>query len=204
MFRARSPATAFIFTSRLLVLHTIGYVSHVDFFETFRWGLERLKGVEGIQLDWMESVGVRYVNRVTPQGEEALASYLKSSMLPSPIEDVQGIDLEEAVYVSRYRTPSGEMRLQVLRNPPSVLPPELETPLIRKNGWMLDRPERDFAIVDIDHGTRFASLEPMDVADVHRHMLQLRLSARVVFDGMGTEHANRFWRGPRHEQQLRA
>lgn len=198
-FATPDRRTAFVFTSRLLLLHTIAYPGHRAFFDLFRWGLEHLRAVEDVRLEWMSSVGLRYVNRIVPGPDESLTSYLVPSILPKPFDDPLGITLLEAAYVSRHTTPVGEMRFQVLRNPPSALPPDVETPLVHMNGWVTARPEREFAIVDIDHGTRFANLEPMDAEGVHRHMFQLRQAAKSVFDGMGTAHANSSWERQVHD-----
>ena len=64
----------------------------------------------------------------------------------------------EGAYVARYKTEVGELRLQSLRNPQFTLPPELQSPLIVKNGWIRNRPGTDFALVDIDHSITFLSL----------------------------------------------
>lgn len=185
----------FVLSPQVLALHTVGYESHGSFAEAFAWGLRALVEVPDVKLAYAEAVGIRYVNRIVPQEGEDLRDYLKTSVLPPAFEEVEGLDLAEAVYVSRYVTEEGEMRFQVLLNPPSVLPLELETPLVRENGWTVDRPERAFAVVDTDYGTRFPSLKVMDVGGMKDHMLRLIFVAKAVFEGMATDYAKRVWKG---------
>lgn len=186
---------AFILAPQLLVLHTIAYVDHKDFVATLRFGLERLLAVPGIKLTYIEAMGIRYVDSVKVRPGERLDQYLKPTVLPPTFDELPGLQVAEGIYVSRFTTDVGELRFQVLRNPATVLPPELETPLIQQNGWTMKRPDGDFAVVDIDNGTRFDPLKPMDVQAVCDHMLELRRVAKAMFESIGTEHAMRVWNG---------
>lgn len=194
-FSSPDRSWAIVLSPQVLALHTVGYVDHGSFVDAFGWGLELLAGVPDIKLTFVEALGIRYVDRIVPGPGEGLRDYLKRSVLPPAFEEVPGLTLAEAVYVSRYVTGDGEMRFQVLLNPPAVLPPELETPLVRENGWDMERPSGEFAVVDTDYGTRFPTLKPMDVGQVKDHMLNLRFVAKSVFEGMATDHAKRVWRG---------
>ena len=192
-FSTPDRSWAFILTPALLALHTVAYRTHGDFIERLRHGLERLLAVEGIGIAYLGAVGVRYVDRVVPREGEALSDYLKKSVLPPEFDELPDLRLEEGVYVSRYSTPQGDLRFQVLRNPPAVLPPELETPLTQQNGWKFYRPNGSFAVVDIDYGSRFEPPHPMDTDFVCERVLCLRRLAKAVFENIGTPHAMSVW-----------
>lgn len=194
-FASPDRSWAFILSPQLLGLHTTGYIDHKDFAHRFRYGLEQLLQVKSIGIDYVQAVGIRYVDRVVPRVGEVLSDYLKQSVLPPEFDGLPGINLAEGVYVSRYVTVEGELRFQVLRNPPTVLPPELETPLIQQNEWKVDRPLGDFAVVDIDHGSRFTPPKPMNVDFVCERVVNLRGLAKAVFENIGTEHAMAVWEG---------
>lgn len=194
-FSTPDQRSGLILAPDLLALHTVDYRDHVEFIDTFRFGLERLVAVPAIGVEWLVSVAMRYVNLIVPRESEPIGDYLKATVLPLAFEGVPSLRLKEGVYVSRYQTGTGELRFQVLRNPATVLPPELETPVIQFNKWQRTRPERDFAVVDTDYGLRFVEPKAMDVADVSRQMYDLRAIAKEVFLNIGTDHAHRVWRG---------
>lgn len=186
---------AMLLTPQVMALHTVAYVDHQDFLRRLHFGLERLFAVPGLDIVFVEAIGIRYVDKVVPRDGERLESYLKPSVLPESFEDVPGLTMAEGIYLSRFLTTVGELRCQVLRNPPTVLPPELESPMIQQNGWSMTRPTSEFAVVDIDHGTKFVPLKLMDAEQVCDHMLELRHVARAMFDNVGTPHGMTVWRG---------
>ncbi|MCJ2052106.1 TIGR04255 family protein [Methylobacterium sp. J-070] len=192
-FSAPDRSWAFILTPALLAIHTVAYSTHGDFIDRLRHGLSRLLAVDGIGISYVGAVGVRYVDRVIPREGEVLSDYLKEFVLPPEFSGLADLKLEEGVYVSRYSTPDGDLRFQVLRNPPAVLPPELETALTQQNGWKFDRPSGSFAVVDIDYGARFEPPKPMDVDFVCDRVLRLRGRAKAVFENIGTSHAMSVW-----------
>lgn len=194
-FSSPDRSWAFILSPQLLGLHTVRYDTHLDFAARLRFGLERLLLVEAIGISYVEAIGMRYVDRVEPRPGEPLSAYLKTSVLPPEFDELPEVRLAEGVYVSRYVTDDGELRFQVLRNPPTVLPPELETPLTQQNGWEVNRPAGDFAVVDIDYGVRFGKPRPMDVDFVCEWVVRLRGLSKAVFLNIGTPHAMSVWNG---------
>jgi uncharacterized protein (TIGR04255 family) len=187
---------AFILTEEILALHTIAYPNHQVFADRFRTGLSALVGISGIAIELVEAVGMRYVDLVVPRDGETLRDYLEPWVLP--IEEPtlsERMTLIEGMYVATYRSDVGELRFQALRNPPTTLPPELDTPLIKRNGWKRDLPKGEFAVVDVDHGTRFDTPAAMDVDMVCGHLLELRKVAKDLFLSFGTDFAMRVWNG---------
>jgi uncharacterized protein (TIGR04255 family) len=176
-------------------IHTSRYVDHEDFFNRLRESLEMLLTVKGTSPEWVEAVGLRYVDLVRSRPGESLNDFLMPWVLP-PLPDFgDEMKITQGLYVAAYATTQGELRLQSLRNPPMTLPPDLNTPLVQKNGWAPDVPTEDFALMDIDHGQRFRPLKKFDIDEICSIFPRLRTSSRAIFDHAGTEHALRVWNG---------
>lgn len=197
MFQFASPdrSWAFILSEELLGLHTSSYLDHDDFVQRFRTGLEALLGIRDLGMKWIEAIGFRYVDLVKPLAGEPLEDYLHDWVLPpSPPKALGKMDLVQGMYVAQYKTEYGDLRFQSLRTPPMTLPPDLDTPLVKKNGWVPEIPAGDFALMDIDHGRHFSPLEEIDVDQICSKFFELRLASRKLFDAAGTDHAMSVWK----------
>jgi uncharacterized protein (TIGR04255 family) len=197
MYQFASPdrTWAFILGEGVFGLHTSKYVDNADFVRRFRKGLIALLETKGLNIRWVEAVGFRYVDLVKPVKDEPLEAYLRDWVIP-PMPQFEGrAELVQGMYVALYKTEFGELRFQSLRKPPMTLPLDLNTALVQKNGWVADTPEGDFALMDIDHGRHFSPLEPLDVDTICSRFVDLRSTARKLFDQAGTEHAMKVWRG---------
>lgn len=183
----------FILTDQALCLHTIDYREFSDFSHRFQKGLESFLKVPEIGIDWMTALGIRYVNLIITESKHPLKNYLNSWTLPSEPPKPQ-LSIIEGAYVARYKTEVGELRLQSLRNPQFTLPPELQSPLIVKNGWIRNRPGTDFALVDIDHSIAFPQPANMKAEDATKHLKDLHEISKEVFVSIGTEFAHKTWR----------
>jgi uncharacterized protein (TIGR04255 family) len=182
-------------TEEVFGVHTSAYIHNEDFVAKFKMGLQALLSVPELGIKWMEAVGFRYVDLVTPHPGELLDSYLQTWVLP-PKPNIDGeMDLLQGMYVAVYKTAFGELRFQSLRNPPFVLPMDLNNPAVQKNGWSIPVPGSDFAVMDMDHGCRFNPLEPFDVDVVCEKLRSLRSISRKLFDQTGTDHAKKVWKG---------
>lgn len=197
LFQFASPdkSWAFLLTNEILALHTVKYENHVDFADRFRFGLDALLQVPGIGIQWLEAVGMRYVDLVVPRPGEALSDYLRPWIVPSEAPNVSGgLTIKQGMYVATYRTNVGELRFQALRNPPTTLPPEIDTPVIQSNGWKREVPESDFVVMDSDHGCRFEPMIPMEPDTVCAKLIELRGIAKELFLASGTPHAMNVWK----------
>lgn len=183
----------FILTDQSLCLHTVEYRDFSDFSHRFQKGLESFLKVPEIALDWMTALGIRYVNLITTESKHSLKNYLNPWALPAEPSKTQ-LSIIEGAYVVRYKTEMGELRLQSLLNPQLTLPPELQSPLIVKNGWIWDRPITDFALIDIDHCITFPQPANIKVKDAIRHLKDLHGISKEVFISIGTEFAHKTWR----------
>lgn len=92
------------------------------------------------------------------------------------------------------KTNKGELRLQSMRNPQYTLPPELQSPLIVKNGWIHKRPTTDFVLIDIDHNITLSQPVNIKTKDVLKQLAGLREISKAVFDSVGTKFSHEAWR----------
>lgn len=197
MFQFASPdrTWALLLTESTFSLHTSRYVDHQDFFKRFEDGIHMLLSVPGARMEWIETIGLRYVDLVKSRPGESLNQYLKPWVLPPLPDFKEEMKIAQGMYIATYKTAHGDLRLQVLRNPPMTLPPDLDTPIVQKNSWTPAIPHEEFALMDIDHGRRFNPLERFDIGTISSTLPKLRSSSRKLFDNAGTEYALKVWKG---------
>jgi uncharacterized protein (TIGR04255 family) len=181
-----------ILSDQAFCLHTASYHDFQGFSQRFKEGISTLKKVPDIDISWIRSVGLRYVNLIVPKDKMTLQDYLQPWVLPGeppkvPLKPIQGI------CAVRYKTDCGELRLQTLQNPPFILPPELNSPFVLKNGWVKDNPTSEYAVIDIDHGTVYPTPLKFEVNGVINTLGHLRKISRKVFDKIGREKAIKMW-----------
>jgi uncharacterized protein (TIGR04255 family) len=186
---------ALIVTRDSLALHTNSYRDHQSFVERFRSALTTLVAIPEIGIDWVTGIAMRYVDLVVPPEGVELDKLLLPSVLPPAFSGVLNLDIVEGVYVAQYRTPKANVRFQILRNPESAVPPDIDTPLIGLNNWGLQRPASEFAVVDTDCAAPITDAIPMDVPVVCEHMYNLRFVAKSIFNHIGTDFAASLWGG---------
>jgi len=176
-------------------LHTVAYTDNRDFLARFANCIEAASQVPEVGIELVEAVAFRYVSRVVPGPDGELADYFIPTVLPADLPDAGELRLQDGIFAARYATGCGNLRLQVLRRPPSVLPPELNTPVTHANGWTLDMPEGDFAVIDLDHGMTFDPPVRLDLTRLKDDMTRVRRPIRGVFDRIVTRHALTVWNG---------
>ncbi len=182
-----------VLSNHAIFLHTSSYHDFSSFIEKFRFCVTALNRVPHINIRWMTSIGIRYVNLIASAGKEQLSDYIESWVLP---ENPPGTSLEiiQGIHIGRYKTECGELRLQALHNPPFTLPPELSSPFVVKNGWIRDKPVSEFALVDLDHGTTWEAYREFNVNNAMNQLSSLRKVSRSVFDLVVTDKAMKLWR----------
>jgi uncharacterized protein (TIGR04255 family) len=185
---------AFVLNEQTFFLHTADYHDFAAFAKRFRVGIATLSKVKKIDIQWMTSIGIRYVNMISPSHGMNLKECLNSWVLPLGPPD-NSLKIIQGIHAVRYRTEHGELRLQSLHNPTFTLPPELNTPFIGKNGWIKKKPTTDFALIDIDHRTTWENPLNFSESTAHDVLSELRKSARMVFDSIGTPKVTKIWEG---------
>jgi uncharacterized protein (TIGR04255 family) len=185
---------AFVLTDQSLCLHTVNYQDFSYFADRFKKGLNTLLQTPDIGIEWAIMIGLRYVNLVSAKGNDKLNDYLQPWILPP--EPPQGsLTIIQGAHVTRYSTEIGELRMQVLKNPQFTLPPELQSPLIIKNEWVKNRPETDFALVDIDHSITFTHPVKITLSSAIKNLSDLNRISKVVFESTGTKLSHKSWGG---------
>lgn len=191
-FTSVDKTWAFILTDQSLCLHTINYQNFLQFSERFKKGLSTILNIPDIGLDWITALGIRYVNLIKTESNKKLSDYIHPWALP-PEPPQRSLTTLEGAYVTRYKTSEGELRLQALLNPEATLPPELQSSLIVKNGWIEDRPENSFAIIDIDHSITFAPPEKATLLQALETLSNLQKTSKVIFESIGTKLSHTLW-----------
>jgi uncharacterized protein (TIGR04255 family) len=186
---------AFVLTRDSLALHTNSYRDHKSFIERFKAALSTLVAIPEIGINWVTGIAMRYVDLIVPPDGDDLNKLLVPSVLPPAFSDVADLNIVEGVYVAQYRTAKANVRFQILRNPQSAIPPDIDTPLILQNNWGRPRPKNEFAVVDTECAAPITDAVPLDVIGVGDHMYNLRFVAKSIFEHIGTVYARSLWGG---------
>lgn len=190
---------ALILSAEFLVLHAgRKYGGHHDFIARFVKAFESLCQVENI-VTVMTSLGYRYIDLVVPKvgGNDSLVDYLQPWVMQSSeqLKLADGVTLQDSAYIAGFKTPQGVLRFQVLRQPPTTLPPELDSPFVRENGWVEPLPDGEFALLDLDHASVFSTAVIADPGRVADELAALRRPLVDLFSKAITTHALREWNG---------
>ncbi|MBB2789253.1 UNVERIFIED_ORG: uncharacterized protein (TIGR04255 family) [Rhizobium esperanzae] len=192
-YRSEDFKWAVIVNKNLVGIHTIGYVDHSDFIERLLHVAEVAATTEGGQVQLVESVALRYLDLIEPREGESLAQYIDEKVLPEAI-DVPGVRIKEGVTHLQMETDQGSfLRVTIGRKPPTVYPADLGSQLVIDNGWHLERPLGDFAIIDADHAKVFSPPVRIDKGVLRDNIFALRNPIRDVFDRITTEYALKVW-----------
>ena len=192
-FATHDRTWAFLLTDEVFCLQTNTYVNNEHFVATLKIGLEALLKVPELGIEWLQAIGLRYVDLVTPKAGEKLSDYLNDWVLPPEAPAVG--DIQQGMYIASYKTAVGDLRFQSLRNPPATLPPDLDNRTIELNKWKRDRPAVDFALMDIDHGCSFDPIVSFDVDFIASKFFNLRKVSKALFEQTGKPHAMKIWNG---------
>jgi uncharacterized protein (TIGR04255 family) len=193
-FASPNRKLAVVLSSDAMALHTNAYHDHETFILSFKSALEKFLAVPELGVEWLNFVAMRYVNLVAAN-QARLDEILKPSVLPALLDNELGLEATDGVYLTQYKTAEGDVRFQIFRNPPTVFPQDLDTPLIASNEWGIERPARDFVIIDTDCQITFKEPQRLAADIAVSHMLKLRGVAKRVFDAIGTERASQLWAG---------
>jgi uncharacterized protein (TIGR04255 family) len=198
-FSEANRSHAIILGGEYLVLHAgTGYEGHEKFVGRFGEILDAYCNVDGLQTVLI-GAGYRYVDLVVPRAntDETLGHYLEPWALPRELLDVQddGVEPLDSIFVGGFKTSQGVMRLQVIRRPFGILPPDLDTKFVRDNGWVEQRPENDFAVLDIDHGTTLGEPAALSSEFVKQLLVSLRIPPARLFARATTDYAREVWEG---------
>lgn len=195
-FSSLDKQWAVILGANMIGLHTVQYTDHKDFLGKFVWAVDCSAKPERVGVKVVEAIGLRYLDLIVPRDGETVEDYLEQpGLLPSGIAGVDDIAVVEGIHACSYKTNRGALRFQILRNPPSVFPAELVTPLTIANGWTNRKVDRDFFVIDTDHGADFLPPVRIGEIDVLESMIGLRQAISEIFLSTSSNHAKAVWNG---------
>ncbi len=182
-----------------LLLHAgRAYKGHTEFLDRLSAAIEILLKTPGMAVAHATALGFRYIDLVEPVAAEAapLSDYLQSwalPELPSPAV-VENVTLNEGAYISSFRSPYGAIRFMVLRRLGGAsLPPDLDTPFVRANGWLDSMRSTEYALLDIDHFAEFATAISMDARDIRERFETMHGPLQKLFRASATPKALKSW-----------
>ena len=167
-----------VLTDKSFCLHTAIPCEFISFAERFQRGIEALSNLPEINIEWFTAIGIRYVYMLSENDTRHFPVFF-----PETLSKVD-LKVKDGVYITRYTTEIGELRIQALRNPPFTLPPDLNSSFIIKNRWMKEKPSTEFALIDLDHIRNWPSPQKFDVdkaLDVLNHLSQTSLNTIKSF-----------------------
>lgn len=184
----------FLLANDCLCFHTNAYKDSKIFLQRFQYGLNKLQQLEGINLNYINVLGYRYVDLVTPTEESTLSDHLESWVLPKDFLSPE-VEIQEGIYIAKYKTKIGTLNFQAIKNPGITLPPDLQTNFMDANKWIPQRPSTDFAVIDTDHYSEFKQ-QAFDVDFIISHLNELHIvPSKVIFEAIGTKKAKKHWEG---------
>src|ERR1700722_4480600 len=191
-FATKAKEWGFVLSEQSFGLHASNfYYDFKDFSIKFNLGIETLKKVMNIQ--WITSIGMRYVNLIEPKNGLNVNDYLKPWLLPTQPNDIP-VKLINDIYVARYNSKFGELRLQMFHNPSFTLPPELNSQFIINNTWIRPQPRGEFALVDLDHFITKIDDPKFSSSMIIEKLGDLRNVSNNIFKSIGTDLAMKEWK----------
>ena len=186
----------FLLGDDMICFHTCNYQDSKKFLGRFKFGLKRLISIEGIGIDYITALGIRYIDLVVPEKDKKLSDYVESWVLPKETPDM-GLEIMEGAYLAKYKTKLGYLNFQAVRNPDSLVPPDLQSPSLQKNGWLNNlrsNDTNDCVVIDTDHHMQFdADNNKFEVDKIIANLDELHLIPKKIFQEFGTKEAMKYW-----------
>ena len=183
-FASPDRGCAFILGGEFLVLHAgPAYQGHEDFIARFQQVVEASLRVKGLARH-VTNLGYRYVDLVKPDAakQQTLSTYLQPWVMPDEKTiQLPDLELKDSAAFMVFKTLQGMLRFQIFRRPPATLSPDLISPFVKENNWLLPRPDGEFALLDLDHGKKFADTPAIDAKQIAEHLRALRQPINDLF-----------------------
>jgi uncharacterized protein (TIGR04255 family) len=177
----------FVLNAEALALQSTDYGTFEDFSAMLLRGLALVDQV--VQLDFTERVGLRYLDHVTPAGDDILANYLA----PEVIGLSSKLGGKSIHSFSETFNALSDIRLRsrvVIQNSGLSFPPDLQP-----EGMLIDPRFLTYtglhALVDIDGFVEGREVFSADT--VSRHLDDIHKVVKVAFRATVTEHAFKVW-----------
>ncbi|HAT1602169.1 TIGR04255 family protein [Raoultella ornithinolytica] len=187
LFGDINSTSSFVLDNNALVLQCTNYDTFETFLATLLQGLKTLDRI--LQLDFVERIGVRYLDAVQPKDGETLKDYLIPEVLGLSMYGVGS--LQQSFSETGAFTPAGQLISRVIIRDGQVglpmelnaLAPTIAPRFMEKNSL--------HAIVDTDC---FAiQREPFNIANIEAHLMALHDQIVESFRVMVTRYALDSW-----------
>lgn len=178
---------SFLLDGDSLTLQSTDYGDFRGFAKKFEDGLERVH--EAVHLDFVERIGLRYLDRIAPMGNDKLDQYLVPAALG--VRDIIG-GRQVHSYCETLAQVSGAKLLSRVftQDGPLGFPPD-----IAQHGLQLQErfvgPPTLHAILDTDGFVE--QRIPYSIDDVRKQLTALHRIVSDVFKGLATEYAFEKW-----------
>lgn len=140
-----------------------------------------------VQVEFVERLGLRYVNLVRPSAGESVADYVKPGLLGLTPEEL-GVENVVQRHESRARTPYGQLVVRLLQGD-RILPPDLDSTALKVERTI--ETDETATLLDIDH---FSVGEwNFDNSEVSSAMWELHEFTDAAFRTAVTAYAMKAW-----------
>lgn len=185
-----------------LVVHALEYGGFSSFAQTVKFVVETLLA-HSRHLD-INSMGIRYLDRISPSDGESLSEYVPAEILPfrctNPAFTLQGGHAQ-----SSYKTPAGLLQVRfwagenMLCVPDDLIPLYMITQdlssISKENKSPLPPLGEREGILDTDSIWTTESPHRMNADDIINRISELHVHANQFFRAACTEHAFEVWQG---------
>lgn len=187
IFANRDNTSAFTLDQGALSYQTTVYERFEEFLEVFLKGLETVHSV--VNLDFIERVGVRYLDAVIPKDGDLLASYLQPTVL-GLVDRLDG-DLVHSFSETVTRTLVANITSRTIIDLGSIgVPPDLQ-PMPIKIQERMSNFEGLHAILDTDGS--WEQREVFDLEHIKEKLMEIHREISKSFKATVTQHALDVW-----------
>jgi len=180
--------SAFMLDQGALTYQTSSYETFEAFLAEFLKGLEAIHTI--VNLNFIERVGVRYLDAITPKDMEQLADYLQPSVL-GLLDRLDG-DLVHSFSETVTRTLVGNITSRtIIENGPIGVPPDLQ-PLPVKIPQKLSTYNGLHAVLDTDGGWELR--EVFDLLKIKKQLTSIHHEISKSFKATITQFALDVWK----------
>ena len=192
LFSDAQRASGYILTNSSIVFHTTEYETHDEFIAALLLGFGIAK--EAANISGLERIGIRYLNAIWPNSNEAVDDYLPSNIHGFNFGNDRKYALSEAVFETNVQPliQQGVLRLRVLQMqsifgyPPDLIPIGLNP----QNKFNIDA-SRPHGLIDIDHFVEGEMI--INIDNIKSQLISLHKEIHEIFESVTTDHAKISW-----------
>jgi uncharacterized protein (TIGR04255 family) len=180
---------SFLLESASLTLQSTDYGRFELFSKRFEEGLERVN--EAVDLDFIERVGLRYLDRIAPlQKGESLQAYIAKEALG--LSDLLGGDPAHSYCETLTQLGGVKLLVRVFTHTASLgFPPDIGPPPLQLLERFLSSSAALHAVLDTDGFVE--RRDKFSIETVHKYLDDIHKVISTTFDEITTPHAKKMW-----------